>query len=180
MVQAYKVGSYDTTPLRICMNSSMKLSLPSGVSLNDYLPMINSPTDSICEHKIAFTEDILNFYQCVAVDEAVCKEDFMEIWRQLSRAVRIHDYQSQLWRQACRTYRYSCVSGKAARFAMGKEEASWFLTYRMYMDDATGGAYDKNNALKISQDMEDIKANGDFHFKETVMTSNLLGETRSF
>jgi hypothetical protein len=32
MVEAFKSGPYVTTPLRICMNSSMKQPLPSGVS----------------------------------------------------------------------------------------------------------------------------------------------------
>jgi hypothetical protein len=34
MVEAFKTGPHATTPLRICMNSSMKQPKPSGVSLN--------------------------------------------------------------------------------------------------------------------------------------------------
>jgi hypothetical protein len=37
MVEAFKTGPHATTPLRICMNSSMKQPKPSGVSLNDCL-----------------------------------------------------------------------------------------------------------------------------------------------
>ncbi len=37
MVEVFKTGPYATTPLRICMNSSMKQPAPSGVSLNDCL-----------------------------------------------------------------------------------------------------------------------------------------------
>jgi hypothetical protein len=37
MVEAFKTGLHATTPLRICMNSSMKQPKPSGVSLNDCL-----------------------------------------------------------------------------------------------------------------------------------------------
>ena len=37
MVEAFKNGPHSTTPLRICMNSSMKQPLPSGKSLNDCL-----------------------------------------------------------------------------------------------------------------------------------------------
>jgi hypothetical protein len=34
MVEAFKTGPHATTPLRICMNSSMRQPKPSGVSLN--------------------------------------------------------------------------------------------------------------------------------------------------
>jgi hypothetical protein len=37
MVEAFKTGPHATTPLRICMNSSMRQPKPSGVSLNDCL-----------------------------------------------------------------------------------------------------------------------------------------------
>jgi hypothetical protein len=37
MVEAFKTGPFAPTPLRICMNSSMKQPQPSGVSLNDCL-----------------------------------------------------------------------------------------------------------------------------------------------
>jgi hypothetical protein len=37
MVEAFKTGPFATTPLRICMNSSMRQPQPSGVSLNDCL-----------------------------------------------------------------------------------------------------------------------------------------------
>ncbi len=41
MVEAFKIGPFATTPLRICMNSSMKQPQLSGVSLNDCL--LNGP-----------------------------------------------------------------------------------------------------------------------------------------
>jgi hypothetical protein len=64
----------------------------------------------------------------------------------------------------------------AARFGEGKEKAAWFLKNRTYVDDATGGAGDKAVARQVSQDMEDILENGEFPFKETVMTGDSLGE----
>jgi hypothetical protein len=42
MVEAFKAGPYATTPLRICMNSSMKQAPLLGVSLNDCL--LKSPS----------------------------------------------------------------------------------------------------------------------------------------
>ncbi len=77
MVEAFKTGPFATTPLRICMNSSMKQPQPSGVSLNDCLlkgpPAVAdlyTVTLGIREHKVAFTKDISKFYQCVEADEA--------------------------------------------------------------------------------------------------------------
>jgi hypothetical protein len=74
MVEAFKTGPFATTPLRICMNSSMKQPQPSGVSLNDCLLKgppaladLYTVTLGIREHKVAFTKDI---YQCVEADEA--------------------------------------------------------------------------------------------------------------
>jgi hypothetical protein len=37
MVEVFKTAPHTTTPLRICMNSSMKQPKPSGLSLNDCL-----------------------------------------------------------------------------------------------------------------------------------------------
>jgi hypothetical protein len=65
MVEAFKTGPHATTPLRICMKSSMKQPKPSRVSLSDCLlkgPLaladLNTVTLGIREHKIAFTKDI--------------------------------------------------------------------------------------------------------------------------
>jgi hypothetical protein len=77
MVEAFKTGPFATTPLRICMNSSMKQPQPSGVSLNDCLLKgppaladLYTVTLGMREHKVAFTKDISKFYQCVEADEA--------------------------------------------------------------------------------------------------------------
>ncbi len=76
IAEAFKTGPYATTPLRICMNSSMRQPAPSGVSLNECLLQGPSAmadlymvTLGIREHKVAFTKDISKFYQCVETDE---------------------------------------------------------------------------------------------------------------
>jgi hypothetical protein len=45
------------------------------------------------------------------------------------------------------------------------------------VDDATGGADKKEEARRVSLDMEDILKNGGFRFKETIMTGDPLGKT---
>jgi hypothetical protein len=78
MVEAFKTGSHATTPLRICMNSSMKQPKPSWVSLNNCLLRAGPPaladlstvTLGIWEHKVAFTKDFSKFYQCMEADES--------------------------------------------------------------------------------------------------------------
>jgi hypothetical protein len=66
------------------------------------------------------------------------------------------------WLQASRLPCYSSAPETAKMFSKGKEEAAWFLTNRTYVDNATGGAHDKENAKCISQDMESIIENGGF------------------
>ncbi len=68
MVEAFKTGPFATTPLRICMNSSMRQPQPSGVSLNDCLLKgppaladLYTVTLGMREHKVAFTKDISKF-----------------------------------------------------------------------------------------------------------------------
>ncbi len=43
----------------------------------------------------------------------------------------------------------------AEKFSRGKEEAAWFLRYRTYVDNVTGGAHNKETAMKMSQDTQD-------------------------
>jgi hypothetical protein len=77
MVDAFKTGPHATTPLRICMNSSMRQPKPSGVCLNycllkgpPALADLYTVTLGMQEHKVAFTKEISKFYQCVEADEA--------------------------------------------------------------------------------------------------------------
>ncbi len=75
--EAFKTGPHATTPLRICMNSSIKQPKPSGVSLNDCLLKgppaladLYTVTLGMQEHKVAFTMDISRFYQRVEADDS--------------------------------------------------------------------------------------------------------------
>jgi hypothetical protein len=75
MVEAFKKGPHSTTPLRICMNSSLKQPPPVKKSLNDCLMKgpsalvdLFTVTLSIREHKYALTKDLSKFYQKVNAD----------------------------------------------------------------------------------------------------------------
>jgi hypothetical protein len=96
MVEAFKTGPYATTPLRICMNSSMRQPAPSGVSLNDCLLKrlpaladLYTVTLGIQEHKVTFTKNISKFYQCVEADE-------VEVRKQRDGAHNLRHHESQL------------------------------------------------------------------------------------
>ncbi len=185
MVEAFKMGPHATTPLRICMNSSMRQPKPSGVSLNDCL-IIEPPaladlytaTLGIREQKVAFTKDISKFYQCVEVDEAA-QHVRRILWKlgeekkdpTIFVTTRVN-YEDRP--DGC--IAIAAVRETATRFGEGKERAAWFLKNRTYMDDATGVANRVAAAKQVSQDMEDILEHGRFRFKETVMPGDPLGE----
>ncbi len=70
MVEAFKEGPHSTTPLRICMNSSLKQPYPVQLSLNDCLikgpsALVDLFTVTLCirEHRFALTKDLSKFYQ---------------------------------------------------------------------------------------------------------------------
>jgi hypothetical protein len=76
MVEAFKQGPQATTPIRICMNSSMKQPPPIKKSLNDILMKgpsaladLFTVTIGFREHKYALTKDLSKFYNCVLADE---------------------------------------------------------------------------------------------------------------
>jgi hypothetical protein len=190
MVEAFKTSPFATTPLRICMNSSMKQPQPSGVNLNDCLlkgppalAALYTVTLGIREHKVAFTKDISKFYQCVKADEAA-QHVRRILWRFGDKSkeptIFVTTRVNYGDRPAGCTARAD-VRETADRFGRGRETAAWFLKNRTYVDDTTGGASSAGRARQVSQDMEDILENWGFWFKETVMSGDTLekgGELR--
>ncbi|MFO0005902.1 MAG: hypothetical protein ACK559_32730, partial [bacterium] len=75
MVEAIKEGPHSTTPLRICMNSSLRQPKPVLMALNDCL-MKGPPalvdlftvTLGVREHRYALAKDLSKFYQRVDAD----------------------------------------------------------------------------------------------------------------
>jgi hypothetical protein len=136
MVEAYKIGPFATTPLRICMNSSMKQPMPSEVSL--YNCLLKGPpaladlytvTLGIREHKVTFTKDISKFYQCMEADK-MAQHVMRILWRfgdiqkdpdiLVTTGVHYED-----WVVGCITI--VTVRETAERFGGSMEEAAWFL-----------------------------------------------------
>jgi hypothetical protein len=185
MVEAFKTGPHATTPLRICMNSSMKQPEPSGVSFNDCLLKgppaladLYTVTLGMQEHKVAFTKDISKFYQCVEADE-LAQHVRRILWRfgkgRREPTVFVTTRVNYGDRPAgC--IAIVAVRETATRFGGGRDKAAWFLKNQTYVDDATGGVSTLAAAKQVSQDMEDILENGGFCFKETVMSGDPLGE----
>jgi hypothetical protein len=181
MVEAFKTGPFATTPLRICIDSSMKQPQPSGVSLNDCLLKgppaladLYTVTLGIREHKVAFTKDISKFYQCVEADEAA-QHVRRILWRFGDRSKDPTIFVTTRVNYGDRPagcIAITAVRETADRFGAGREMAAWFLKNRTYVDDATGGGSSMEEARKVSQDMEDILENGGFRFKETVMAGD--------
>jgi hypothetical protein len=178
MVEAFKTGPHSP-------HSSMKQPRPSGVSLNDCLRKgppaladLYMVTLGIREHKVAFTKDISKFYQYVEADKAA-QHVRRILWRFGDRAREPTIFVTMRVNYGDRPagcIAIAAVCETAARFGKGKETAAWFIRNRTYVDDATGGASSTEAARRVSQDMEDILENGGFHFKETVMSGDPLGE----
>ena len=87
LVCAYKSGPHQSTPLRLCMNSSMKQPQPIGKSLNDLLMKgppaladLFSVTLGMREHKYAIAKDLSKFYNCVLADP-VAQHTRRVVWR---------------------------------------------------------------------------------------------------
>jgi hypothetical protein len=87
MGEAYKTGLFAMTPLRICMNSSMKQPLPirgqpeplsneGPASLADLYTL----TLGIREHRVTFAKDVSKFHQCMEADK-VAQHVRRILWR---------------------------------------------------------------------------------------------------
>jgi hypothetical protein len=147
MVEAFKNGPHSTTPLRICMNSSMKQPQPSGKSLNDCLMKgpsalvdLFTVTLSMRLYRYALTKDLSKFYQRVNADE-LAQHVRRVIWRggeqdrepdvYVTTTVNFGDLPA-----GCITI--AALRETARRFGGGMKEAADFLMNRTYVDDATG------------------------------------------
>jgi len=184
-VVAYKEGPHSTTPLRICMNSSMRQPSPVGKSLNDILMKgpsaladLFAVTLGFREYRYALTKDLSKFYNCVLADEEA-QHTRRVMWRFGDENAKPSTYVTTTVNFGDKPA--GCIAIAAARetaemFGRGKEEAAWFLKNRTYVDDCTAGSNSLTGLKKISKDLEDIVALGGFKFKETLMSGDEVKE----
>jgi hypothetical protein len=183
MVEAFKEGPHSTTPLRICMNSSLKQPYPVSLSLNDCLvkgpsALVDLFTVTLCirEHRYALTKDLSKFYQRVDADP-VAQNLRRVMWRGGDTSAEMRVYITTTVNFGDKPA--GCIAIAAARetatFALGEDElreAAWFLQNRTYVDDATAGADSKERLMALSKEMEAVAKRGGFEFKETLMSGD--------
>jgi hypothetical protein len=181
MVKALKNGPHTTTPLRICINSSMKEPMLSGKSLNDCLMKgpsalvdLFTVTLGLREYQYALTNDLSKFYLRVQADE-LAQHVRRIIWHggELDRDQDV--YVTTTVNFGDRPAGYIAITATremAKMFSGSKDDFACFLTERTYVNDATAGANTRYKLVKLSRKMEEIGACGSFTFKETMMSED--------
>ena len=179
IVEAFKPGPHSTTPLRLCMNSSMKY---QGQSLNDIMMKgpsalndILSVTLGFRSHRVAIVKDISKFYQSVLVGER----------DQHLRRV-LHNPGGKLLKpKVYKTMTVNfgdkiagCIAQSALRstanaFKGIDAEAAERIKDDSYVDDTVTGARNLEAARTLSTNMDIIAARGGFIYKETIISGDL-------
>jgi hypothetical protein len=183
ITETYKEGDNVTTPLRLCMNSSMKY---QGISLNDILMKGPSALNNIYSvllnfrtYPVAFVKDISKFYQSVKASE---RDQHLRrvIWRGGKT-----DEPPKIYATDCVNFgdkpagciALTCVRETAELYNGIDPEAARKLKDDGYVDDITSGAEDKEAAVRVSTNMDKIVEMGGFKFKSTIMSGD-AGEPR--
>jgi hypothetical protein len=179
MVEAFKEGPHSTTPLRICMNSSLKQPKPVSLSLNDCLvkgpsALVDLFTVTLCirEHRYALTKDLSKFYQRVNADP-VAQNLRRVMWRGGDTSAKMKVYITTTVNFGDKPA--GCIAIAAARetASMNEDvyrEAAWFLKNQTYADDATAGADSMERLKTLSEELEAVAKRDGFEFKETLMS----------
>ena len=186
IVETFKSGPLATTPIRLCMNSSMKF---RGVSLNDLLVKGPSALNDIFgvtlgfrRHKVGFVKDLSKFYQSVLS----CKRDQhlrRILWRDGDSGKKPKVYVTTTVNFGDKPA--GCVAQTAVRetaklYRQIDEAAADLIVSATFCDDTLGGGDSRRQAEQISRNMDQIVAMGGFIYKDTVMSGDHseLGEHR--
>ena len=183
ITEAYKDGEHTTTPLRLCMNSSMRY---QGRSLNDCLMKGPSALNNIYSvllnfrsYPVAFVKDLSKFYQSVLASE---RDQHLRrvLWRQgdddkppkiyKTRTVNFGD-------KPAGCIALTAVRNTADLYQNMDPGAAEKLKRDNYVDDVASGDNDKESALATSANMDRIVQMGGFTFKSTIMSGD-VGEPR--
>lgn len=178
IVEAFKPGPHSTTPLRLCMNSSLRF---HGISLNDILMKgpsalndILSVTLGFRSHQVAIVKDISKFYQSVNVVE---RDQHL---RRVLHRQGGHDGKPDVYKTTSVNFGdkiAGCISqcalrGTATTYKSMDEVAAIKIQEDTYVDDTISGDKDKKSAIKLSENMDAIAAKGGFIYKETVISGD--------
>jgi len=178
MVEAFKEGPHSTTPLRICMNSSLKQPQPVSLSLNDCL--VKGPsalvdlftvTLRIREHRYALKKDLSKFYQIVDADP-IAQNLRRVMWRGGDMSAEMKVYITMTVNFGDKPAGCIAIAASRETAAMDEgefREAAWFLQNRTSMDDAMAGADSMEHLRTLSGELEAVAKRGGFEFKETLM-----------
>ena len=182
IVEAFKSDPHATTPLRLCMNSSMKY---AGYSLNDILMKgpsalndLFSVTLGFRKFQVGFVKDLSKFYQSVAASE---RDQHLRrvIWRDgdnskipevyVTATVNFGDKPAGCVAQVA-------VRETAALYKHIDPEAAGLINSNTYCDDTLGGNKNKEKAKTTSANMDKIVAFGGFSYKNTIMSGDIQGD----
>ena len=183
LTEAYKEGDQTTTPLRLCMNSSMKY---QGISLNDILmkgpPALNNIFSVLLNFRVypvAFLKDLSKFYQSVRASE---RDQHLRrvLWRGCEQDKPPKIYKTSTVNfgdKPAGCMSLTCVRNTADLYKTIDPAAAAKLIRDNYVDDMASGDKDKESALRTSANMDRIVQMGGFKFKSTVMSGD-VGEPR--
>jgi hypothetical protein len=173
MVEAFKNGPHATTPLRICMNSSLKQPPPVKKSLNDCL-MKGPPalvdlftiTLSFREHRYALAKDLSKCNQKVEADE-LTQHMRRILWRDCDGSKEMRVYVTTTVNFGDRPA--GCIAIAALRetaewYGADLPITAWYLKYRTYVDDAVAGSDTQEGMVELSGDLETLAGRGGFQF----------------
>ena len=178
IVDAYKTGPHSTTPLRLCMNSSLKF---QGKSLNDILLKGPSALADLYglglrfrSRKVAFIRDLSKFYQSVLVGERE-----QNLRRVLWRGGKVDEKPTKYvtttnnfgdkpagciaqtaLRKTAKIYREICPLAAEA------------IVNDTFSDDTLSGASSREEANLIVDGMDKIVSYGGFQYKDAVFSGD--------
>ena len=182
IVDTYKTAPDATTPIRLCMNSSLKY---DGSSLNDKLMKGPAALNNLFgvllgfrKHKIGFVKDISKFYQTIEA----CTRD-----KHLRRVVwRFGDETAEPTTYITTTVNFGdkpagAVSQVALRktaqmFRVVHPAAADAIISSTYVDDTFGGGRSRAEAVEMAAKMDEIVSHGGFTYKATTMTGDKMSD----
>ncbi len=179
LVEAFKEGPGATTPLRLCLNSSLAY---RGRSLNSILmkgPSALTELYSVAvkfrQWEVAVVRDLKKFYQSV---EAAEPDRHLRrvVWRQGDEAAPITTYISTTVNFGDKPAGAVAMTALRHTAAMHRDvhpTAAKAITESSYVDDTVGGGADRAEAEDVSDGMDRVASMGGFTYGEAVISGDV-------